>query len=99
MESLNISVKDFFDYLKEWTEDNEMGTFISRDEYFVNAQEEKFEDLVNNRDLVNGDKVFFLPGTSLPRYKFKEVGDEVGFKAKRKISKYYRVDMYFFGYY
>lgn len=40
----------------------------------------------NNRNLVSGDKVCFLQGVDVPRYKFKEVGDEIGFVTKRSIE-------------
>lgn len=40
----------------------------------------------SNRNLVSGDKVCFLPGVEVPRYKFKEVGDEIGFVTKRSIE-------------
>ena len=33
-----------------------------------------------------GDNVYFIPGVSVPRYKFKDKGDEVGFKTKRSID-------------
>ena len=33
-----------------------------------------------------GDNVYFIPGVSVPRYKFKDKGDEVGFKTKRSMD-------------
>ena len=58
---------------------------LSTKEVFI---ESKFKELpFNNRDLVNGDNVFFVPGVTVPRYKFKNKGDEVGFYTKRNIEK------------
>lgn len=38
---------------------------------------------ISSRDLVAGDQVYFHPDVSLPRFKFKDAGDKVGFKVKR----------------
>lgn len=37
-------------------------------------------------DLKAGDTVYFLPEVSVPRFKFRELGEEVGFKTVRKTS-------------
>lgn len=37
--------------------------------------------------LTSTDQVYLLPETKIPRYKFKEKSDEIGFKARRHINK------------
>jgi hypothetical protein len=47
-------------------------------------KEPKYKDLnITDVTLKAGDNVYFVPGVSVPRYKFKDKGDEVGFKTKR----------------
>ena len=46
------------------------------------------EDLnIQNVTLQSTDQVYLFPETKIPRYKFKEKSDEVGFKARRDINK------------
>lgn len=50
-------------------------------------KEPKYKDLnITDVTLKAGDNVYFVPGVSVPRYKFKDKGDEVGFKTKRSVD-------------
>lgn len=55
---------------------------ISTQEYFTDVDNIDKINIIS-RDLVAGDQVYFHPDVSLPRFKFKDMGDKVGFKVKR----------------
>jgi len=55
---------------------------VSSTEYFADIDDIS-KITISSRDLVAGDQVYFHPDVSLPRFKFKDAGDKVGFKVKR----------------
>jgi uncharacterized protein YkuJ len=53
--------------------------------YFDIAEFDKLQ--YTSTSLVAGDKVFIMPGVTIPRYKIRETGKEIGFDIVRSMSK------------
>jgi hypothetical protein len=56
-------------------------TFVTTTFYKCKLSEDNFD--FDNHTLTNGDNLYFIPGSCIPRFKVKEKGEKVGFKTRK----------------
>jgi hypothetical protein len=64
---------------------NKLFIIQDTDAYLSNLDTKNFN--FDEYTLQVGDDLYFFPGTSVPRYKVKEKGDEIGFKTRKTADK------------